>query len=128
MTNLILKSSKSLISICRSKKYVILFSVAEMSSGRNVRGRNVRGRNVLAETSVAEMSVAEMSEHRGDTACSPSTSPRPKGGCLSTLLNCGPDCTAAKNYTRKRLSTIKGLDTPRALSQFAVHNHLIMYP
>ena len=66
MTNLILKSSKSLISICRGKKYVILFSVAEMSSGRNVRGRNVRGRNVLAETSVAEMSVAEMSEHQID--------------------------------------------------------------
>ena len=41
MTNLILKGSKSLNSICRSKKYVILFSVAEMS--------------------VDEMSVAEMS-------------------------------------------------------------------
>ena len=48
----------------RSKKNVILFSVAEMSGGRNVRGRNIRGRNVLAETSVAEMFVAEMSEHR----------------------------------------------------------------
>ena len=58
MTKLILKGSLRLNFICRSKKYVILFSVAEMSSGRNVRGRNV-----LAETSVAEMSVAEMSEH-----------------------------------------------------------------
>ena len=35
-------------------------SVAEMSTGRNVRGRNV-----LAEASVAEMSVTKMSEHPG---------------------------------------------------------------
>ena len=63
MSKLILKGSERLNFTCRSKKNVILFSVAEMSSGRNVRGRNVRGRNVLAETSVAEMSVAEMSEH-----------------------------------------------------------------
>ena len=59
MSKLILKGSERLNFIFRSKKYVILFSVAEMSGGRNVRGRNVRGRNVLAE-----MSVAEMSEHR----------------------------------------------------------------
>ena len=65
MSKLILKGSERLNCTCRSKKKnVILFSVAEMSGGRNVRGRNVRGRNVLAETSVAEMSVAEMSEHR----------------------------------------------------------------
>ena len=64
MSKLILKGSERLYFICRSKKYVILFPVAEMSSGRNVCGQNVRGRNVLAETSVAEMSVAEMSEHR----------------------------------------------------------------
>ena len=63
MTKLILKDSKMLNFICRSKKYVILFPLAEMSSVRNVRGRNVHGRNVLAETSVAKMSVAEMSEH-----------------------------------------------------------------
>ena len=59
MSKLILKGSERLNFICRSKKYVILFSVAEMSGGRNVRGRNV-----LAETSVAEMSGAEMSEHQ----------------------------------------------------------------
>ena len=64
MSKLILKGSKRLKIHLQKQKNVILFSVAEMSGGRNVRGRNVRGRNVLAETSVAEMSVAEMSEHR----------------------------------------------------------------
>ena len=64
MSKLILKGSERLNFTCSSKKYVILFSVAEMSSGRNVRGQNV-----LAETSVAEMSVAEISEHRKD--CTP---------------------------------------------------------
>ena len=63
MSKLILKGSERLNYTCRSKKNVILFSVAKMSGGQNVRGRNVRGQNVLAETSVAEMSVAEMSEH-----------------------------------------------------------------
>ena len=63
MSKLILKGSKRLKIHLQKQKNVILFSVAEMSGGRNVRGRNVRGRNVLAETSVAEMSVAEMSEH-----------------------------------------------------------------
>ena len=46
MSKLILKGSERLNFTCRSKKNVILFSVAEMSGGRNV----------LAETSVAEMS------------------------------------------------------------------------
>ena len=49
---LILKGSKQLNSICRSKMYVFFYmteiSVTEMSIGRNV----------LAETSVAEMSMA----------------------------------------------------------------------
>ena len=69
----------SIVLACNDRT-VCIFSMAEMSIGRNVRGRNV-----LAETSVAEMSEAEMSEHRYKLSdCF----------CGDKMMNAIPVCTA----------------------------------
>ena len=64
MTKLILKGSKRLNFICRSKKYVILFTLVEMSSGRNICGRNIRSPNSLS-TKVLTEKIFNHTRERG---------------------------------------------------------------